>query len=107
MCENKWKQKEESPYNQQTGKENFRDIFGDKWYVWFLPIADLKETGYEMFANDDITQTHPSLSLFYLFVVFFYISLCAKWLDLFFVCNMCCILIEISMDLLKYNSIQG
>eukprot|EP00486_Rosalina_sp_Unknown_P003939 CAMPEP_0201569710 /NCGR_PEP_ID=MMETSP0190_2-20130828/11545_1 /ASSEMBLY_ACC=CAM_ASM_000263 /TAXON_ID=37353 /ORGANISM="Rosalina sp." /LENGTH=182 /DNA_ID=CAMNT_0047992357 /DNA_START=531 /DNA_END=1079 /DNA_ORIENTATION=+ len=46
-----------TPYQRaKAGKENFNDVFGDVWYLWFVPTVTLKETGYEMY-NDGVSAS--------------------------------------------------
>jgi len=40
-----------TPFQRKLGKDNFNDIFGDAWYLWFIPTVTLKETGYELYSN--------------------------------------------------------
>merc|ERR1712154_369684 len=44
---------EATPYQRRgrPQKDNFNDVFGDIWWLWFIPVVDLKETGYELYDN--------------------------------------------------------
>jgi len=41
-----------TPYQRaKAGKENFNDVFGDVWWLWFIPTVTLRETGYELYDD--------------------------------------------------------
>ena len=51
------KKGQSTPYQRaRAGKENFNDVFGDVWYLWFIPTVTLKETGYELY-NDGVSAS--------------------------------------------------
>ena len=55
--ENMKYRKQNTPYQRGKGeKENFNDVFGDVWWLWFMPVVDLKETGYELY-NDGVSAS--------------------------------------------------